>query len=366
MRGVALLLMLMISPGINKGYSKDFKDYYKSVNEAEEAFVANGDVKQSFSLYDKAFKSYNRPFVKDCYVAAQIAYCTGDTNHFFHYLSLAFKNGMPLSAYPAAPVLRATLSDEKIYPSVVRCYEANGNAYVIDTAAADRVMLLCYTSDSLGRVANRDNDIIQKRIAHEAYFTRYVDSVYLTKGVFPSEKLLGITTDKGYDDFVKRYNRKNLFDDAAFSEMFGGVAQDELANRTEYSLWNNAAFAIFVHNTCTWQEYEKKLWQCVLNGYLSPEDVGLLHEISVLWNRTGAYATAKKICDYPEQEAYYNILPFERMRAKQLYVTDAGKVKVVEQNRAKLYMQKFSVDQQKKKMEKEKGMKFFFGFMDLS
>ena len=111
--------------------AKDYRKYYELINKAGEAFV-NKDVNAAYVLYDKAFAGYKKPYVKDCYIAAQIAYASGDTTRFLRYMGIAFANGMPLTAYPAAKILRNSMDNKQLYAQVKDAYEKNHTKFIPD------------------------------------------------------------------------------------------------------------------------------------------------------------------------------------------------------------------------------------------
>lgn len=348
--------------------AKDYGKYYELINKAGEAFV-NKEVKTAYQLYDKAFSAYKQPYVKDCYIAAQIAYASGDTNRFLRYLGIAFANGMPLTAYPAAKILRSTLQNEQLYAQVKAIYKKNSTKFVPDIAESDKLELLSYTNDSLKKLASIDKESALRFWAHEEKMRAYIEQQYIAKGTFPSEKMFGITSEATREDFKERWNKEPLFDKAQFEKDFklsGMSVNIADAPREEYSLRYTTGYNVFVHYTCTWKEYKDKLWRCVENGYLSPKEYGLLYETSVLWNRSSPTHKLNKMCDYEPEQAYFNILYKDPFKQQQTYTDSPELLPIVEANRAKYYIQKFSVDKELKKLGKEHGFKFFFGFMNMS
>ena len=357
---------------------ENYSNYYVWVNEAEEAFI-NHDNKKCFQLYDQAFERYGEPFVKDNYVAAEIAYSTGDTERFIRYLGIAFKNGMPLSALGAAPILKDVQNNLPLYHKIGEQFLLRSKDFKTNIDEIDSLQLRSFADDSLkvafGKSKNKDTTVAIKFVAGEEAFRQYVYGKYISKGVFPSEKITGIETDTAYVLFRQKYNKVDLYPKDEMAKMFanggmklsgGTVSIAAEADKTEYSLSNTLAFNIFIHSTCTIDKYGRDLWTCVLNGYLHPKDYGMLEEMCLCWNREGSpFFKYAPICNYEKKDAYYNILKPNPFRAVNVFVTDRQLLKKVEENRKEHFMQKYSVDVQKKELEKDKGFKFFFGFNDL-
>ena len=366
-----IIMALIITAATSyHGISKNFAGYYNMINEAEEQFIMYNNPEKCFILYDRAFKEYKNPFVRDCYIAAQIAYYSGDSNRFMNYISLAFKNGMPLSAYGASQVLKKTMDNVSIYQRVQTTWKNYGSSYAIDSAAADTIYKFAYENDSLAHFRAGDTVKMRKKLALEEKIRQYINTRYLSRGIFPGDKILGINSDIRNEKFRAKYHIKDLNNPAQLSgSLLGksmGVNVQALETiKEEYELWNNYGFNIFIHSTCAWQDYKDKLWPCVLNGYLSPRNYGFLEESSVAWNRTSTLHKLAKICDYPAKKAYYNILNHDPTNhvAVQTFTNDPELLKLVNENRKKIYMQKYEVDVQKRKLEAEKGFRFFFGFL---
>ena len=152
--------------------------------------------------------------------------------------------------------------------------------------------------------------------------------------------------------------------DALFAQQ-GMKVQVVDASREEYELSCSAPLNAFIHSTCVMQEYGQDLWQCVQNGYLHPKDYGLLVETAYAWNRSGNIAQYAHVCPQDTASYWFNIIRERSINGRPTtFVTQYDLVKKVEENRLLHHMQSFAIDEQKRKIEKEKGMKLFFGFME--
>lgn len=343
---------------------KNYIDYYTWVNQAEEAYV-NGSVDKCFGLYDKAFATYREPFLKDTYIAAQLAYATGDTAHFWKYMTLAFKNGFPLTAFHAASILDGISDGTPEYIRVVELYHQYKDYKKVNQTEKDVLYRKTYHEDSLAMFMGHNPDLIKEHAVFEVEYRKFIMDNYLSKGVFPGERMIGVFTEDDYDAFLERNHLTNLFDMFAPKSTQGSAKQFTLGKGTpgDYMLINNTAYPPFVHYTCTFEKYSKELWAAVLNGYLHPKTYGMLQETSVAWNRNRDLSVDK--CDYPPKDCYYNIIPFNPTSQYNTFTSDAQFFPEIETNREHIYVQKYSVDKQKAKLEKEKGFKFFFGFLNL-
>ncbi|MCW3124213.1 MAG: hypothetical protein JWQ38_3705 [Flavipsychrobacter sp.] len=362
-RIVFLLALLAGNSYYSAGREKHFIPYYNKVNLAEQQFV-NNQVRECLSTYDKVFKEYSQPFVTDCYIAAQIAYSAGDTTRFLNYLGLVFKNGMPITALDAAPMLRNVTGNKPLYNRIQQQFYTKSKLFKVDTVAIDSMQMMGFAADSFKREFEKsmlkNETLVASFTKEEETFRQYVYNKYISRGIFPLEKITGIRTDSTFDNFVLKYNKAELWPKDNTTGVPEGMTVTGLA-KTEWLLSNTLGFNIFIHSTCTINEYGPSLWQCVLNGYMHPKDYGMLEEMCISWNRKGTFAKHARICDYEKKQAYYNILGYSPLKTINTFTNEAL-LKAVEKNRADHFMQKYSVDVEKKRLEKEKGFKFFFGF----
>ena len=363
----SLLLAVLLSATAVFAAEKKFTDYYRLVNQAEAAFVEK-NFQKCFRSYDVAFQQVDKPYVSDCYIAAQFAFLQNDTAHYLHYLQLAFDNGMPLSAYGSALIFRKQETNPAHF-QVVKELFAKRKQYSIDTNLVDQIYLMGYRNDSLIKYMNEDSAMILAHVAQEELMRSFVTENFLLKGQFPNEKNLGIMSPKVRTDFRAKFQKVNLFPPedeqamlAAFGAQISDMVLDSVANKEEYELRNSTVLCTFIHYTCTWKEYKELLWQAVLNGYLSPRDYGFLHETSAIWNREGLSHRLNKICDYPTPKAYYNINGFSPNYRLQSFVKTPDLLLEVDKNREQIMMQNYSVDLEKRRLEKDFGLRLFYGF----
>lgn len=325
---------------------KSYVEYYNYVNRAEEAFVTKMD-SSCFAFYDRAF-AFNKPFLKDPYIAAQIALYLNDTIRFNQYLKIAFQNGMPLKAVTASRFIK-----ERYHPNLYKRINQIFKQYyvepVIDKGMQQTICEMCYESDSLKLKAGGDSP---KFHASENEARAYIRDYLLKKEIFPNEHLLGITTSEGLKDFYKKTNRKDLY---------AGMTSADYAEENELRL--KCPMNIILHSQCFFQENKELLFKAVEAGYLHPKDYGILEETSVIWFKDPSTNPADK-CKLPKELISYNIFGTDPTRTIQLYDVTAAGVKRADANRSKIYMQKFDVDRRKKELEAKYGFAFFFDFLD--
>ncbi|MFM1947227.1 MAG: hypothetical protein RL207_1510 [Bacteroidota bacterium] len=331
-------------------------DYYLHVNQAEELFVLNHDAR-CFKEYQKAFRTKAHYFAKDAYIAAQIAYYLKDEKKVVLYLKRAFELGLPFTALKSAPIFQK-IETTSVYPEVVKVFQQCKKP-TFDAAARDTIYQKCFISDSLKFIMGKDSKKIAQFNQFEDSFRDYLKQEYLSKGIFPNENLIGIATDSVFDDFMRRNGHVDPYA-AVEKQLFGSTSSIPI----EYGLVSKYSFSVLLHSSCSFPNYQKFLFDAVMNGYLQPIEYGLLHETSIAWNQQASNPNEK--CTRLVSDAYYNILEFDPRKDIQTRIDDSNTegIKQVEKNRASIGMQKYSIDQLKRLDQKNLGLKFFFYFLE--
>lgn len=330
--------------------------YYSYINQAEELFVTKHDT-SCFQSYDRAFQSKARYFAKDAYIAAQIAFYLKDDQHTIGYLKRAFELGLPFSALKAAPIF-SNIEKSAVYPRIVSAYQSCQKPK-FDIATRDEIYHRCFQSDSMKFYMGRDPQKIKAFHDFENDFRLYLFEHYLSKGIFPNENMIGIASDSIYANFLKRYNHIDPWA-AAEKSMLGKSYQEPMI---ENELLAKFSFSVLLHSHCSFPNYQKQLFEAVMNGYMQPIEFAILHETSILWIKNDNPANS---CEQLMSNAYSNVMRFEPTSKFQTRVADSDleKLILVEQNRTLIGMQKYSIDQLKFRDQKELGIDFFFDFLN--
>lgn len=347
MKNCILGILILISSNLFS-QDKPYIQYYNLVNKAEEEFVMKMD-STCFMYYDMAFAG-NKPFLKDPYIAAQIALYLNDTLRFNHYLSIAFRNGMPLKAVTASKFIQDRYYP-KLYKSIAVNYANNYSAPKIDSALLGQICLMCYQSDSLKLKVGGESQAFYK---NENETRTFLLENLLKKRVFANEHLLGITSNAMWTQFYRKFNRTDLY-------AGDGLTNPQYSEECELRL--KCPMNIVLHSQCFFQENKALLFKAVQTGYLHPKDYGILEETSVLWFKESTTNPAEK-CKRPTQLISYNIFGTDPTRKVQVFDGTAEGFQRADANRAKIYMQKFTIDRMKKELEEKYGFAFFFDFVD--
>lgn len=346
-RSCALFLLFVLITGVS--ISQNYTSYYQQINKAEEHFVLNRD-SSCFALYDEAFNNF-QPFLKDPYIAAQIALFLGDSTRFHHYLKICFQNGMPITAVNASPIIRKSKLDWKALKVL---FEASFVEKEVDKTTLDHICLSCYQSDSIKMTMAQNDSLIHLFNDSENRTRDYLLNNFLVYGKFPNERLIGISSDKLLDDFHSNPMHPDIY---LVETGFSGYKNEE------YELRAKCPFNIVLHSSCFYRNNKDLFQQAMLNGYVHPKELGILEETAILWNKNND--NPSDICSALEGRICYNIFGNNHINPKiQTFTNTPEGLLQVEANRKAIYMQKYSVDLEKKKLESEFGFKFFFDFKD--
>lgn len=331
-------------------------NYYNFINQAEELFVTKHDT-SCFEYYELAFHSKARYFAKDAYIAAQIAFCLKENKLTLTYLKRAFELGLPFTALKAAPIF-SKIETTSIYPEIITTFQ-NCKKPIFDSKTRDEVYQRYFESDSIKFYMGRDPKKISAFHDSENVFRAFLYTNFLSKGTFPNENMIGIASDSLYSDFLKRYGHTNPWA-AAEKAMFG---MNPEAPMIENELLAKFSYSVLLHSHCSFPNYQKLLFAAVMNGYMQPIEFAILHETSIIWKKEDNPANQ---CEQLISNAYYNVMNYDPTRKLQTRVEDSDfeRIKLVEQNRALIGMQKYSVDQLKYRAQKELGIDFFFDFLN--
>jgi hypothetical protein len=333
---VCVFLLSFVAAG------QQYTEYYTLINAAEESFIEHQS-HVCFEQYDEAFERFD-PFVKDPYIASQIALYLSDTVRFMHYLKMCFENALPLSAVNASVIIRKA-NVGRLHEQIVDLHASSFKPKKINVFMDDAIFLFGYASDSLkiNHGVNAEfHDLENKARAF------LVDS-FLTRGVFPNERLSGISTNDRDNAFHVKHKKSKLADD--------DLEQD-------FELRLKCPFNIVLHSKCFYTAHRELFLNAMRNGYVHPKEIGIMEETAVMWNDKSD--NPQDDCAPPTYQPLYNILGYNPLKhpAKQIFNASEEALMVVERNRAQIHMQKYSVDVAKKEMEKSLGFKFFFDFID--
>ena len=313
--------------------TKDYIEYHKSINKAEEFFFMEEKADSALFYYDRVFAGYDFIFVKDLVNAAQIAAFSG--RPYLKYIEQGFEQGLKLSHlknYPLfAKAYPALLKDRKLqeaYNKSRKKYLSGINFKYLDwmykTAIKDQQHKLKKNYSALVRQTT----------------DRLMDSV--VKRGFPGDRIIGI----GDSTIFKEINKPwlDLYEQRKKDKGLFYMTSDE------HILSQHYPQVMLVHNSCSYHLYKNILLDEMKKGNIHPRDIALIYDN--MYRYKGEFA---HYCDKVALKGAYRLNLF----------TDYSKLNnIAETNemRKKLYIVSTDVDEKKREYEMKYGFKLFSGF----
>jgi hypothetical protein len=363
--------------------------YYQSIIKAEE--LALQENKYCFVAYDKIFadKKY-QPFLFEIYNAAQFAWALRDTVHFLKYMKLLANNHMPNTCFFKSPAFRTIPTSNPDLIRQIDIYFAKAPKKK-QSSRHQELKDWAWLQDSLHDDSGRDAED-PKAIRFDVYeekYRQYILQHFLSKGIFPSEKIVGLQME-GEPHFEGAFEKKMK---AGNVQLVGGVGADgkmtmdfvadsiaplpkarnyfpksifDIDTSLQYDEWSLITFncyAPYVHHTYSFKQYQKELWQCVLGGTLHPKDYAMIEEANV-YACFSADDRFNRACKYEKEKIYYYALGDRQYSdsINTLMKTEPG-AKILEQNRAEKFIRKYKTEEAMKKFEIRYNVSLFHGFL---
>lgn len=327
--------------------AQDYAQYYELINRAEESFILNRDT-ACYTSFDKAFNQFD-PFLKDPYIASQIALSLNDTSKFYEYLSICFEHGMPVTSVNSSPIIRQA-NTGKLKLSIDSLFQVKYISPVINQFQFDKICMMCYQSDSLKVYAGGHGEEFSE---NEDETRAYLLDSFLTEGVFPNERLFGISTDYRSSKFYASYDRTNPYDEWSLFKNAENPPK-------EFELYLSCPYNIIMHSQCFYWEHRALFINAMEHGYIHPKEIAIIEERSII------HQAKRGGTDYDclplDYRILYNVYGYNPMRSSQVFTKSIEGLVIVEKNRSDIYLQKYSIDLKKRQLETEQGFRFFFDF----
>lgn len=327
--------------------AQNYANYYRLINTGEEVFTETRDA-SCYAYFDSAFVSYD-PFLKDPYIAAQIALSLKDTAKFYSYLEICFEHGMPYTAINSSPMIRKIRSPQS-KRTIDSLFQVTSIRPDINPYQYDKLCMMCYQSDSLKvYLGGHETGFCE----NEDITRQYLLDTFLMHGLFPNERLFGISTDERQETFYAKFNRENPYQEWP---IYNQAQHDPV----DFDLYLKCPYNIILHSQCFYWKHKELFHQAMLNGYIHPKEIAIIEERSII--HQGKRGESDYSCLPLEHRILYNVYGFNPMKSEQIYTNSSEGLRKVEENRAQIHLQKYSVDMKKLALERSEGFRFFFDF----
>ena len=262
-------ILLILVFGTTCASAQDYTLYHRLVNNAERLFFLNRDVEGALRCYDSAFAAFDFVFVKDCYMAAQVAYSQAD-KRYIAYMRKGFQHGLLPWHMKMAPVFKPLVKDSVAMMRNFRDYPALRKKYL----AGIKVNVLKRITEMAAK------DQTEKRFPTEQYVpiltknVRYIEELIKHVG-FPGDKLIGISQQ----DVLKELGHPGM---DIVDYPWGNQFTDD-----DSSLGQCYIIPLLQHRVCTYLLFHPYWERLISSGQVHPRDVALLHDWMLLhWLQT--------------------------------------------------------------------------------
>jgi hypothetical protein len=182
---------------------QNYIEYHKLINKAETEFFLNDSPKKAFALYDSAFKQFEFVFVRDCYVAAVLAWHNKNINGFHRYTTKGFEYGLPLAMAVKiiAPTAKDSAAQQQEIKQLVAAFTPLRKKYL----ASINYELLEKAYDIYGYDQFEKNKWVHKN--YEQLWPSIINQIvaFVNNNGFPGEQLIGIEERRLFRN-LKAYN----------------------------------------------------------------------------------------------------------------------------------------------------------------
>lgn len=317
--------------------AQDYFKYHRLINSAERCFFLEGKTDSAYLCYENAFAGFDFVFVKDCFMAAQIAYLNG-SSRYIGFLEKGFKNGLKWQELKLSAVLKPLIKDTAAFKKKFRNYPEYRKAYlqrinrhawkyVRDDFLADQ--------QEKGLPEGQYGPAIARRIMNLKALVAIVG--------FPGDKLIGISQP----DMMKELGEKG-------QDYPGGMSSPDVYD----GLSEQHLFPLLIHYPCSYEVFEKHWLNFIKKGQIHPGDVALLYDNR--WLKLNQWHKAQYtefLCGYTIPEGGYR-----KLRTAPYPVTLNRRT--VDSMRVALYLNTTAVDSAKAAFGQVHGLKTEFGFWD--
>jgi hypothetical protein len=190
-----LLLALFISTQTLR--AKDYSDYHRAINKAEEYIFVRSKIDSGLNLYSKIFKEFDFVYAGDCLIAMQMALYANNEKAFLNFTEKAFQNGLMLRNFKKVYYIKRHTFYLKDTAKFIQLYKINRPHYLarIDTAALKEIHALKAEDQLVKNRIKWPNGQFESERDYRRRYTPLIEKTIeklkklLSKKVFPQIKL---------------------------------------------------------------------------------------------------------------------------------------------------------------------------------
>ncbi|HMT34801.1 MAG TPA: hypothetical protein PKC41_03025 [Chitinophagaceae bacterium] len=289
-------LLLFIPFFSNAQMNDNYNLYFDLINKAEKSYFLDKNVDSAYYYFNKAFKTYDFVFVKDCMEAAQIAIIHKSDKYVFEYLKKAFENGFKISKLYDIGNLAGDNSPFDEIDSTLTLYANLKNAYPKARAKFLKrinmnVLNIITKVAAIDRAFKNNPYPYFKNSLFEKNF-KVIDSL-LNQGLYPSEKIVGVDQVNIFKETGKNYFDLN---DWYFilKDKSGAKTYQSLFDLDETEFLSRLAYVPLYHCDSAYVYLKKHAKMLISKGLMHPRELATLHDLYLSKFYIRAYERGKK------------------------------------------------------------------------
>lgn len=283
MKSILSLLLILFSTTI---YAKDYYDYHRAINKAEEHIFVNNKIDSGINLYTQIFKEFDFVYAGDCLIAIQIALYANNEKAFLNFTEKAFQNGLMLRNFKKVYYIKHHAFYLKDTARFIALYKSSRPHYLarIDTAALKKIHALKAEDQLVKNNIKWPNGQYESEREYKRRYTPFIENtivelkkIAFEKG-FPSDKIVGIdqsdimrelklSAPDMMEYWWKNKNRNEC-----------NIVQSQFQSDEEY-LFSDYHIPPMIHHPKVYDIFDEQFYrQQIKLGNIHPKDVAFLHD----------------------------------------------------------------------------------------
>ena len=357
LKNLFILYLIIIQLDIYS-QNEDFKEYYSNIKSAELELL-NNNPKKATEIYHSVFKKYKEPFLRDVFVASQVAFYDNNETQFLEFIKMAFKQGMPLNAIGAADIFKKMVADKSLYAKVTKLYYENKNRNIKDQKLKDSMLFMFYSDQIIKNDKNKSEEYKEFTRKNIAFVIDYLKA----NKVFPGEKIIGISYENDIDLYIKsnhlvpikKYRMGPNFTPIEIEnpELVNNdtINFDLLSMPDELGLKDNFSYVFLYHSACDFYENKELFEKAVKNGTFHPYFYAFfIDQAHSIFNHP-RYANNQ--CKVDKNELHgMKVNPFKPFSQEE--------IEIFNKNREKMFLHSFEIEKKKRAFAAKNGFNFIF------
>lgn len=340
-------------------HAKDYSDYHKAINRAEELIFVNNKIDSGIHLYTSIFKEFDFVYAGDCLIALQIALYANNEKAFLNFTEKAFQNGLMLRNFKKVHYIKHHSLYLKDTSKFIQLYKSNRPHYLsrIDTAALKKIHALRAEDQLVKNNVRWPNGQLESEREYKRRYTPLIEKtiaelkkIAFEKG-FPSDKIVGVDQadimrelELTAPDMMEYWWRNKNRNESI-------ISKSQFQSDEDY-LYSYYCIPPIIHHSKVYDIFDEKFYiQQIKLGNIHPKDVAVFHD--------NTYTNGLHTPDVPKGRCFFGCVLMAENKANDRKVKDSS----INECRAKWFIAPIENDRAKWKFMQEHKMNYGWGWM---